>query len=116
MRLALALAVFLCSLSAQQPEMSTKEEAATFKARVNLVLVPVVVRDKAGRAVGTLEKPDFQLFDKGKPQVVTRFTVEKAGGKSTLSGGKPAAGSPGATTPSATMPERFVAYLFDDIH
>jgi len=30
--------------------MSTKDEPAIFKARVNLVVVPVVVRDKKGHA------------------------------------------------------------------
>src|SRR5271169_4460756 len=59
------------------PEVSTRDESATFRTGVNLVLVPVVVRDRQGRAVGTLHKEDFQLLDKGKPQVITRFSVEK---------------------------------------
>ena len=41
-------------------------------------MVPVVVRDKQGHAVGTLKKEDFQLFDKGRPQVITRFQIEAA--------------------------------------
>src|ERR1035438_9904634 len=51
-----------------QAEVTTREAPATFQARVNLVMVPVVVRDNQGRAIGTLRKEDFQLFDKGKPQ------------------------------------------------
>jgi hypothetical protein len=61
------------------PEMSSHDAPATFSTKVNLVMVPVVVRDAKGKAIGTLEKEDFQLFDKGKPQVITRFAVEKAG-------------------------------------
>src|SRR5579883_669840 len=59
--------------AASEAETTTKEEPATFKARVNLVMVPVVVRDKAGKAVGSLQQEDFQLFDKGKPQFISRF-------------------------------------------
>ena len=46
-------------------EMATHDEPALFKARVNLVIVPVVVRDRQGKAVGNLGQEDFQLFDKG---------------------------------------------------
>ena len=42
-------------------------------------MVPVVVRDGKGKAIGTLQKEDFQLFDKGKPQVISKFSIEKAG-------------------------------------
>src|SRR5438105_2034974 len=61
------------------PEMATHDEATAFKSRVNLVMVPVVVRDLQGRAVGQFTREDFHLFDKGKPQEITKFSVEKAG-------------------------------------
>src|SRR5580698_7231809 len=60
-----------------QAEMATHDAAPTFSAGVNLVLVPVVVRDANGKAIGTLHKEDFQLFDKGKPQVIARFSIDK---------------------------------------
>ena len=62
---------------APAPEVSSREAPVTFSSRVNLVLVPVVVRDGQGHAIGTLKQDDFQLFDKGKPQIITRFSVEK---------------------------------------
>src|SRR5712671_2942635 len=110
--------------SKQNPaELTSRDEAATFKVNVKLVVVRVVIRDEQGHAVGNLRQEDFQVFDKGKPQVISQFEVEQPG---TLiakahrnseedldqsSGNLP---SNSATPPSA--PERFVAYLFDDIH
>lgn len=101
------------------PELSTHDAPATFSTKVNLVMVPVVVRDAKGQAIGTLQKDDFQLFDKGKPQVITRFAVEKAG-ESVIPAevatddaiNKPAA----ASTQATPMVQRFVIYLFDDVH
>lgn len=96
------------------PELSSQEVAVppTFSTRVNLVMVPVVVRDKNGKAIGTLQKSDFQLLDKGKPQVIAKFSLEK--------GVKPPAtitAEDGAPIPSADSgPDRFVVYMFDDLH
>ncbi len=98
--------------------MATKDEPALFKARVNLVVVPVVVRDRYGKAVGNLKQEDFQLFDKGKPQYIARFSMEKAAGHVIKTSTKPAPAIGGIQDPSppADLPDRFVAYLFDDIH
>lgn len=92
------------------PEITTRQDNdSTFKVNVNLVVVRVVVRDKLGRAVGTLKQEDFQLLDNGKPQTIARFAVEQTanvlppGGK-----GEPVA--------KPVAPERYLAYLFDDIH
>jgi VWFA-related protein len=128
-----ALVLFCASLCAivgraQAPqqntaEMSQRDAPATFSTKVNLVMVPVVVRDAKGKAIGTLQKEDFQLFDKGKPQTISRFSVEKAG-ESTIpaevatadaalenaAGGAPVAKAPGP------IAQRFVVYLFDDVH
>ena len=46
----------------------------TFESKVNVVTVPVVVRDKAGKPVDSLGKEDFRLFDKGKQQTISKFT------------------------------------------
>jgi VWFA-related protein len=100
--------------------MSTQDAPATFKSKVNLVLVPVVVRDRAGKPVGTLRQEDFALFDKGKQQVITKFSVEKAGRNGSVTAipavdGVPA-GQPATDAGLVTAPEHFAAYLFDDIH
>ena len=43
-------------------EVSVQDTTSTFKIRVNLVQVHVVVRDGAGKPVGRLRKEDFQLY------------------------------------------------------
>lgn len=103
--------------AAAQTELSQKDEPALFKARVNLVQVPVVVRDRAGKAIGNLKKEDFQLFDKGKPQFIARFSMEKASGRpmGAVEASAPKDKSPDTTPPTDT-PDRFIAYLFDDVH
>jgi VWFA-related protein len=106
---------------ANAPEMTTQDQAATFRAKVNLVMVPVVVRDASGQAVGNLTRDDFQLFDKGKRQQITKFTVEKAGGETAVPrpvvAANPEAGQAEKQTEQpVAVPENFVAYLFDDIH
>jgi VWFA-related protein len=104
----------------QTSELSSHDEATTFKVNVKLVVVRVVVRDAQGHALGNLTKDDFQVFDKGKPQVITQFEVEQPGNlteKARQTSEENPANVPGE--PSATptsVPERFVAYLFDDVH
>jgi VWFA-related protein len=97
-------------------------EVTTFSARVNTVPVPVVVRDRNANAMGTLTKEDFEVFDNGKRQTIDGFSVERS---SPTTG----AAAPSFTTPSAAsterapsvsaglvLPDRFVAFIFDDLH
>jgi VWFA-related protein len=101
---------------AQNPaEMSTRDEQASFNAKVNLVMVPVVVRNAQGDAVGNLTKENFQLFDKSKPQEIARFSVERTAVSASQSVTKPASPVEGAE-PVVVVPERFIAFVFDDIH
>src|SRR5947207_1855095 len=96
------------SATKPQAEMSQKEEPALFKARVNLVQVPVVVRDRTGKAVGGLKKEDFLLSDKGKPQFIARFSMEAASGRvKNAIETKPATGGSPDTLPPSDTPDRF---------
>ncbi len=99
---------------ANAPELSSQEETSTtFKVRVNLVDVRVVVRDALGNAVGNLRQEDFQLTDNGKPQVISKFSVEHSG-----TNPAPKAATSGTPIDDAApkLPERYIAYLFDDVH
>src|ERR1019366_2948496 len=100
-------------------EKATHDEPAMFKARVNLVMVPVVVRDRQGKAIGSFKQEDFQLFDKGKPQYIARFSVEKVAGrpnKAAAAAPPPSPDKPSEDKPAVDLPDRFIAYLFDDVH
>ncbi len=98
------------------PEVSSHEEMTTFKVKVNLVEVRVVVRDAAGHAIGTLKQEDFQLLDNGKPQLISKFSMEQAGTNRPIY--HDLANGPGEPPPAnpQVVPQRYIAYLFDDIH
>ncbi len=106
------------TVNANAPEMSSQEPVPIFKVNVKEVMVRVVARDAQGRAVGNLTKDDFQIFDKGKPQVITHFSVEQPGAQAAKEQktSEQTSGPGGAGAAPAAAPERFVAYLFDDIH
>ena len=68
------LALYCCAVAlAQEPLHTGQEQIPTFQSKVNLVLVPVVVRDSQGHPIANLTKDDFQLFDKGKRQAIASF-------------------------------------------
>jgi VWFA-related protein len=103
-------------------EITAHDQPATFKVNVKLVVVRAVVRDPQGHAIGNLHQEDFQIFDRGKPQVITQFEVQQPGDLTARARLNSTENS-GAVTPSepisitnAAAPERFVAYVFDDVH
>ncbi len=101
------------------PEIASHDETPTFKVKVNLVEVRVVVRDAKGNAIGNLKQEDFQLLDNGKLQIISKLSVEKAGTAPIIHEANAGAIAGEKTTQPATaaiVPQRYVAYLFDDIH
>jgi VWFA-related protein len=101
-------------------EVSSRDTAPTFKVRVNLVLVRVVVRDQQGHVVSNLKKEDFQLTDNRKPQIISTFGVETPESHvvPTATSEDPNVPADPATAKavSAALPQRFVSVVFDDQH
>ena len=115
----------LLAQTAQGPdssELTSKETQPSFRIQTerNLVTVRVTVRDANGRAIGNLQKEDFHLFDRGKPQTITYFAVEPLAPK------KPPEKTPTQTVldpealPEAYVapdtPQRYLGLFFDDVH
>jgi hypothetical protein len=69
--------------------------ATTIRVQSDLVEVPVVVRDDHGNAVGSLKKDDFLLFDNGKPQTISTFSIL----------GGPMSPADAGAQPAAELPE-----------
>jgi len=114
----------LAQTSGQQApaqEITSQESQPTFKLQTerNLVLVRVVVRDTHGQPVPKLRQQDFQLFDSGKPQTISVFSVEEpaskpAGGQAAEEREVDFEPPPGETETAGA--HRFLALFFDDQH
>ena len=118
-RLFLCLLACVCTEFAQNPaEITSHDEPTTFTSKVNLVTVPVVVRDRTGNAVAGLKQEDFQLFDKGKLQTITKFSVEQTGATAPGPGlmAKDGPDKPASGQSSLVLPGHYLLYLFDDVH
>ena len=104
--------------SGNAPEISQTDSEATFKVRVNLVQVRVIVRDPSGKAVDNLTRQDFLLYDQGKLQYISNFSVEtpQTRMQRATAAAKSQEQSPVADSKVPVLPERFVAMVFDDIH
>jgi VWFA-related protein len=106
-------------------ELTTRDAPATFKVRVNLVQVRVVVRDQDGKVVPNLHREDFQILDNHKPQLLSSFNVETeesraaavpdTGGDANLTSQK-SAEVENVAVRANRLPQRFVAMVFDDMH
>jgi VWFA-related protein len=101
-------------------------EGTVLHIHVSSVLVPVVVRDAQGRAVGNLKQEDFKLFDQGKRRAIIGFTLQQAerhrdeqpavqGSISEPSKTANDSSAPPVAQPPAAA-SRFIVFLFDDRH
>jgi VWFA-related protein len=98
----------------QAPAPSTSPPTITVN--VNRVVIPVVVRDKQGRAVGNLKREDFQVFDNDKPQPISGFMIESREPQPAKAASGNALPEPQSKTPAQPARPRFVVFLFDDMH
>jgi len=124
----LAIAVLSIIAAAQQiPEQELRFDtqpyapAATLRIHRDVIQVDVVVRDAKGQAVGALKQQDFKVYDKGKEQTISQFTVERAAPKivsrapsSTPALPTSAAVSAPSWSAATSSQQRFIALFFDD--
>src|SRR6267378_732014 len=102
-------------------EVSSHDTPTTFKVRVNLVLVRVVVRDRQGKIVSNLKKEDFQLYDNRKLQTISSFSMETpekrtASAMASTTAGDSSSSADVADGKAVVLPQRFVSMVFDDVH
>lgn len=112
--------------SASQPttvsdkqEVNTRDSTLPLESRVNLVPLRVVVRDPAGHIITSLHKEDFQVFQDGKPQEISHFSVVTPASFSETvvhPDPSPAAADTEKVPADFVPPSRFVALLVDDIN
>jgi len=116
-----SLLLAACSLVAQtkdEPQSSVPQ----LKIEVNRVIVPVVVKDRQGHAVGGLEQSDFVVLDEGKQRPISGFMVEQRGALANSGSQKNPTGSPPPATAAAdgsdavVYPSHITVFLFDDLH
>jgi|CZKL01.1.fsa_nt_gi hypothetical protein len=86
------VSVLCCLVFVSCPGITAQQTTAAdstdyrLELNVNSVLVPVVVRDQQGQAVGDLKKEDFQVFEGNKQRAISGFTVQQRGIAETGSG------------------------------
>src|SRR5437016_8215953 len=117
-----ALAKTEAQAASQNEEVSSHDTPTTFKVRVNLVLVRVVVRDSQGKVVSNLKKEDFQLYDNRKLQTISSFSIETPETRtasavaSTTTAQDSSSSADAAGGKAVVLPQRFVSMVFDDVH
>ena len=94
-------------------------QTPTFKARIDLVQVDVVVVDASGKPVHGLTASDFTVLDRGKPQTVASFD-EVSHARPHTNVPEPAAAIPGVamdvSNNQSAQAGRLIVMVIDDLH
>ena len=98
----------------QPPPAATPEPAVVFPSAVELVTVDAVITDKKNVPIENLSRDQFQVFEDGKPQIITSF-------EAVVLPASPAAAPPttrSVSTNQGAEPRtgRTFVIVFDDIH
>jgi len=94
------------------PELAV---SPVIRVQSDLVEVAAIVRDSREKPVSGLKQSDFLLFDNGKPQTISAFSILRGEGSSTNPAQVDAPGAtPGAPTDGGAVQPRYVALFFDD--
>lgn len=113
----LALTMMISCVSGNRSAAQSTEKGGVLRIQREEVLVRAVVRDAKGRPETGLKKTDFLVYDNGKLQTITGFSVEQSGGgQATELAGGPASPLQNAGPAPASTPARYVALYFDDLN
>jgi VWFA-related protein len=120
--ISLAFVVLPCfSQSPPASEISKTKSEPNYKLQVerNLVQVRVVVRNAKGVPVDNLQKEDFLLYDRGKLQTITHFSVDRPEMEAAQAAKVQAKESEPDIHRDAELksasPQRYLALYFDDV-
>ena len=106
------------STSTSTQSQKPKEDEQQLRLKADLLEVRAVVTDKSGRIIDNLKKEDFELLDKGQPQQISFFSMERTGGGTAIKKGpdsdKPV--SSDATAPAPETGARTVVLFVDTLH
>jgi VWFA-related protein len=69
-----AFKVFLLTIAVSLP--SARSAVSQIRAQVDLVVVPVNIRDSGGKLVTGLKKDDFTIYEDGKLQKISQFDID----------------------------------------
>ena len=105
---ALSASLVASSQSGQQPP--------TFRTRVDLVQVDVVVVDREGRAIRGLKQADFAVLDRGKPQTIATFEEIAHTPETGASAPLPLLVSRDVAVNQGPQADRLVVIVVDDLH
>ena len=89
------------------------EEHGTIKVQSTIVDLTVVVRDANGKLVTGLKQDDFEVYDQGKKQKISAFTMELANPPATKVPEHVETLAPPPAPPAPTPP-RYLGFYFDD--
>ena len=100
-----------------RPYVPEIANAPVIRVQSDLVEVAAVVRDSHEKPVGSLKKEDFLLFDNGKPQTISTFSVLSGPDSSAvLPQGAESNAAGSASASAAEVQPRYVALFFDDMN
>lgn len=105
----------------QNKDGQKAQDPATLRIETELVQIDVVVADKQGKLINDLKREDFQIFEDGKPQTISHFSVGTATRQANWLRTDPrsknkTASSAAIPTPAPVNAGRYLVMAVDDIH
>ena len=105
---------FSVAAAQEAPQPTAPSAPGWLLIEVKALLIPVVVRDAHDQVVSDLSQSDFDVFDQGKRQPITGFSIVRSA--SAAVGDAAASPLPAPAPSQASAPTRSIVVLFDDRH